>query len=121
LTAKVRHKATYRRSLMILKHAKQSGKVRFVKSGLMVGLGETKEQVGQTLVDLRDTGCDIVTIGHYLQPSQRKMSVKAFIDLETFEEYRRYGESIGIRHVYAGPFVRSSYNADLLTTLAIKG
>jgi lipoic acid synthetase len=121
LTPKVRHKATYQRSLMILKHAKESKKVRFVKSGLMLGLGETKEQVEKTLYDLKEIGCDIVTIGHYLQPSKNKLSVKSFITLDEFQYYKEFGESIGIPHVYSGPFVRSSYNADLLTTIALQG
>jgi lipoic acid synthetase len=121
LTPKVRHVATYDRSLMILRHAKQSNKAKFIKSGIMLGLGETEKEVKETLHDLQSCGCDIVTIGHYLQPSQRKLTVKNFISPEEFASYKEYGEKIGIKHVYSGPFIRSSYNADLLTNLALQG
>ncbi len=116
LTPRVRHKATYERTLCILRHSKESGCVRFVKSGIMVGLGEQKEEVKETLHDLKNVGCDIVTIGHYLQPNRRKLTVKNFISPETFEEYAAYGTSIGIKHMYCGPFVRSSYNAHLFAS-----
>lgn len=111
-TPGVRHKATYDRSLTILRHAK--GRAKYLKSGIMVGLGETEEQVHQTLHDLHDVGCDIVTLGQYLQPSRRKLTVKTFVTPEQFKAYEEYGRSIGIPNVYSGPFVRSSYNADLL-------
>lgn len=113
LTPKVRHKATYDRTLRFLKHVhdnKKSEKL-IVKSGLMLGLGETKEQVHEALGDLKSAGCDIVTLGQYLQPCHNKLLVKEFITPQAFEEYAVYGKSIGIRYVYAGPFVRSSYNA----------
>ncbi|MCB1118163.1 MAG: lipoyl synthase, partial [Chlamydiia bacterium] len=96
------------------RHAKASGKSRFVKSGLMLGLGETKDQVHETLHDLKEAGCDIVTIGQYLQADRGKLVVKSFVTPEEFAAYREYGQSIGIKNVYSGPFVRSSYNADLL-------
>ncbi len=121
LTPKVRHVATYDRTLLILKTAKNSNLVNFIKSGLMVGLGEEEHEVYQTLNDLKDAGCDIVTIGHYLQPSTRKLGVKSFVTPEQFEAYKIYGEKIGIQHVYSGPFVRSSYNADLLTNIVLQG
>jgi len=111
LTPKVRHKATYDRTLSVLSYVKGSGKVEFVKSGIMVGLGETEEEVKETITDLKNAGCDIITIGHYLQPSQYKLKVKAFVTPETFKAYEDYGLSIGIKQVYSGPFVRSSYNA----------
>ncbi|MCP5492207.1 MAG: lipoyl synthase [Chlamydiales bacterium] len=114
LTPKVRHVATYDRTLSVLRHAKASGKSRFVKSGLMLGLGETKEQVHETLHDLKEAGCDIVTIGQYLQADRGKLVVKSFVTPEEFAAYRDYGQSIGIKNVYSGPFVRSSYNANLL-------
>ena len=85
-----------------------------VKSGMMVGLGETKSQVRETLKDLSDAGCDIVTIGQYLQPNHKKLLVKAFIHPDEFEEYAEYGRSLGIKYVYSGPFVRSSYNANFV-------
>lgn len=118
LTPKVRHKATYERTLGVLKHVKNSGFKGFVKSGIMVGLGETFDEVKSTLEDLKQAGCDIVTIGHYLQASRLKLPVRRFVTPEEFEAYKTYGESIGLKNVYSGPFVRSSYNADLLQTLA---
>lgn len=114
LTPKVRHVATYDRTLQVLEHAKKQGSARFVKSGFMVGLGESQAQVHETLQDLKDIGCDIVTIGQYLQPNRKKLVVKSFVKPEEFEEYRLFGQSIGLGNVYSGPFVRSSYNADLL-------
>lgn len=114
LTARVRHKATYQRTLNILKYVKEKAPHLLVKSGIMVGLGETKEQVYQALEDLKEAGCDIVTIGQYLQPNRKKLMVKAFITPEEFEDYAQYGKQIGIKFVYSGPFVRSSYNANLV-------
>jgi lipoic acid synthetase len=111
LTPRVRHRATYDRTLAILSHAKQSQKTEFIKSGIMVGLGETEEEVKQTILDLKMAGCDIITIGQYLQPSQYKLGVKAFVPPERFKAYEEYGLSIGVTQVYSGPFVRSSYNA----------
>lgn len=118
MTPRVRHKATYDRTLTVLKHAKDSGKAPFVKSGLMVGLGETEEQVLETLQDLKNAGCDIVTIGHYLQADRRKLTVKAFITPELFKRYEEYGYSLGIQQMYSGPFVRSSFNAGEVKALA---
>ncbi len=109
LTPRVRHKATYDRSLELLTRAKAP----HLKSGLMVGLGETPDEVKETFHDLKSVGCDIVTVGQYLQPSRRKLQVKAFITPEEFKTYEEYGHSIGISNMYCGPFVRSSYNADL--------
>ncbi|MFI5334849.1 MAG: lipoyl synthase, partial [Chlamydiales bacterium] len=111
LTPKVRHRATYDRTLQILAHAKESRQARFIKSGIMIGLGEQEEEVKETLSDLQRAGCDIITIGHYLQPSRKQLSVKAFIPPEQFAKYAEYGHSLGVKYVYAGPFVRSSYNA----------
>lgn len=116
LTPRVRHKATYDRTLKFLKHVfdnKKSEKL-IVKSGMMLGLGETKDQVHAALKDLKDAGCDIVTLGQYLQPSHHKLLVKEFITPQAFEDYAAFGKSIGIRYVHAGPFVRSSYNAQEL-------
>lgn len=113
LSPRVRHKAEYDRTLTVLKQAKESGKAVFVKSGLMVGLGETQQEVEETLRDLAQAGCDIITIGQYLQPDPRKLRVKAFISPDQFKAYEVYGRSLGVRHMYCGPFVRSSYNANL--------
>lgn len=111
LTPRVRHKATYSRSLSVLKYAKDSGKTLFIKSGLMIGLGESKSQVFETIKALQEVGVDIITIGQYLQPNHRKLLVKEFISPQLFKEYEEYGHQIGVRHMSCGPFVRSSYHA----------
>lgn len=116
LTPRVRHTATYERTLKLLRYAKENRKSSsmLVKSGLMVGLGETTEQVHQTLRDLYEHGCDIVTMGQYLQPNRQKLLVKSFVTPEEFKSYEAYGYSLGISYMYCGPFVRSSYNANLV-------
>jgi lipoic acid synthetase len=114
LTPRVRHKATYDRTLSVLNYVKTKNKKIWVKSGLMVGFSETENQVYHTIDDLKETGCDIVTIGQYLQASRRKLLVKAFVTPEQFGKYAEYGRRIGIQHMYCGPFVRSSYNADII-------
>jgi len=111
LTPRVRHKATYERTLEVLDYVKASGKTLFVKSGIMVGLGETFEEVIETIDDLHRVGCSIITIGQYLQPNRKKLLVKGFIDPDTFKKYEEYGHSIGIKYMHCGPFIRSSYNA----------
>lgn len=111
LTPRVRHRATYDRTLSVLAHAKQSGLPGIIKSGIMVGLGETEDEVKETIRDLKTAGCGIITIGHYLQPSLYKLGVKAFVTPEQFKAYEEYGLSIGVEQMYSGPFVRSSYNA----------
>jgi lipoic acid synthetase len=113
LSPRVRHKAEYDRTLALLKRAKDSGKTVYVKSGIMVGLGETEAEVQETIRDLKAAGVDIITIGQYLQASRGKLRVKSFVSPEQFERYAEYGRSIGVLHMYAGPFVRSSYNASL--------
>ncbi|MBI5346943.1 MAG: lipoyl synthase [Chlamydiae bacterium] len=115
LTPKIRYKAEYDRSLQVLKYVKQKNSVKYVKSGLMVGLGETLEDVKETLIDLRDNEVDIITIGQYLQPSKKNLAVKRFVEPKEFEEYARFAKSIGIKHVFSAPLVRSSYNADQIT------
>jgi len=110
LYKKVRPQADYMRSLDLLVTAKESGLP--TKSGIMVGLGETKKEVRQLLRDLACVGCDGVTIGQYLQPSSSNLDVVDYIKPAVFKEYEDYGRSIGIPRVYSGPFVRSSYNAE---------
>jgi lipoic acid synthetase len=110
---RIRHKAEYERTLSVLRHAKQSGQTVFVKSGLMVGFGETEEMVQETIRDLHSAGCDIITIGQYLQPSTSKLRVKEFITPEQFKRYETFGQTLGVRWMYCGPFIRSSYNANL--------
>lgn len=114
LSSQVRHKATYERTLEVLHFAKSYAKEIVVKSGLMVGLGETEEQIFTTLRDLKNAGVDVVTVGQYLQPHRHKLRVKQFITPQDFQRFADYGHSIGIRSMYCGPFVRSSYNAALV-------
>lgn len=112
LTPRVRHRATYDRTLELLSYVREHGKQRILKSGIMVGLGETEEQVYETLRDLHGVGIDTVTMGQYLQPNRKKLVVKEFVTPDQFDVYADYGRSIGIKNMYCGPFVRSSYNAD---------
>ncbi|MCR4287362.1 MAG: lipoyl synthase, partial [Deltaproteobacteria bacterium] len=83
------------------------------KSGIMAGLGETKEEVKALLRDLFSVGCGAVTIGQYLRPTKQSLEVREYVRPEVFDEYREYGFSIGLEYVYSGTFVRSSYNAEL--------
>lgn len=116
LTPHVRHKATYERTLAFLSYAKKFAETQKmgIKSGLMVGLGETKEEVFQTILDLKEAGCDMITIGQYLQASRKNLRVKAFITPDQFKEYEQFGLENGVKKMYCGPFVRSSYNAGLI-------
>ena len=111
LTREVRIQAKYDRSLAVLKYLKDQG-IRRTKSGIMLGLGETEEEVIQTMKDLRDQNVDIVTIGQYLQPSKKHLPVKEYITPEQFEKYGKLGKEMGFRHVESGPLVRSSYHAE---------
>lgn len=110
LTRKVRIQAKYDRSLEVLQYIKEQGQRR-TKSGIMLGLGETKEEVIETLHNLHKAKVDIVTIGQYLQPSKKHLPVKSFISPKQFEEYKKIGKEIGIRYVESGALVRSSYRA----------
>ena len=113
LTPEVRHRATYDRSLAVLKLAKERAQAPLhTKSGLMLGLGETREEILQALRDLRTAQVDIVTLGQYLQPTLRHLPVQAFITPEMFAELKRAAEAMGFLHVASGPLVRSSYHAD---------
>lgn len=111
LTREVRIQAKYETSLGVLKYMKDSGQRR-TKTGIMLGLGEEKDEVFQTIEDIRNANVDIITIGQYLQPSKKHLPVKKFIPLEEFEEYRIFAESLGFRHVESSPLVRSSYHAE---------
>lgn len=110
LTREVRIQAKYDQSLGVLKYLKQAG-VRRTKSGIMLGLGETEEEVKQTMLDLCEAEVDIITIGQYLQPSKKHLPVKEFITPDQFKIYEEYGKQIGFRHVESGALVRSSYKA----------
>ncbi|WP_336094368.1 lipoyl synthase [Leeuwenhoekiella sp. CH_XMU1409-2] len=110
LTREVRIQAQYERSLGVLKYLKAQG-IRRTKSGIMLGLGETEEEVVQTLRDLRAADVDVVTIGQYLQPSKKHLSVKQFITPDQFKKYETIGLEMGFRHVESSALVRSSYKA----------
>jgi lipoyl synthase len=113
LTPSVRSRATYDRSLDVLAQVKQrGGQGIWTKSGLMLGLGETEEELFVALADLRGIGCDILTLGQYLQPTLRHLAVKEYVTPERFEEYGQRARAMGFRHVASGPMVRSSYHAD---------
>ncbi|MEI6693056.1 MAG: lipoyl synthase [Chlorobium sp.] len=111
LYTKVRPQASYLASLRLLQRAKEIHGLS-TKSGLMVGMGETMEEVRASLSDLTRHGCDMVTIGQYLQPSSEHLPVDRYITPEEFEQYRIIAESAGFRHVQSAPFVRSSYHAE---------
>jgi lipoic acid synthetase len=108
----VRPRADYSRSLEVLRRASEAGLL--TKSGIMVGLGEKKEEVMGVLTDLLRVGCEAVTIGQYLQPTRENLEVKEYIKPVVFTEYELYGRELGLRQVYAGSFVRSSYNAETI-------
>ena len=108
---RVRPLADYERSLNLLKTSKDEYPQIATKSGLMLGFGETREEVLEVLRDLREAMCDYLTIGQYLQPRQDRLPVIRFIPPEEFEEYKRVGEGMGFRAVASGPFVRSSFHA----------
>lgn len=108
----IRPAASYERSLAVLAHAAAYRPKPAVKSGLMVGLGETDEEIVEALRDLRRAGCELLTIGQYLAPSWRHFPVQRFVPPAMFAEYARRGTEMGFRHVSSGPMVRSSYHAD---------
>ena len=108
----VRAGSDYRRSLEMLRYASLQAPLIPTKSGIMVGLGETRDEVRQTMHDLRDHGVGIVTIGQYLRPSPDHLAIQKYYAPEEFEELREYGRGLGFGHVEAGALVRSSYHAD---------
>ena len=112
LYRQVRPQADYRQSLQVLAAARCFAPRFLIKSGLMLGLGETRTEVEQVLRDLRAAGCDVATLGQYLQPSRNRLPVAEYLAPEAFEQYRRFGLSLGFREVFSGPLVRSSYMAD---------
>ena len=107
----VRPGARYYASLRLLERAKELAPRGFTKSGLMVGLGETREEVMQVMDDLRAAGVDFLTIGQYLQPSNRQLKVERYVSPKEFEEFKAVADELGFRHVESGPLVRSSYHA----------
>lgn len=110
LTKQVRIQAKYHRSLEVIRRLKDGG--MRTKSGIMLGLGETKEEVIQAMQDLYDNGCDVVTLGQYLQPTPKHLPVVRFVHPDEFAEFREIGYSMGLDYVESGPLVRSSYHAE---------
>lgn len=111
LTREVRIQAKYDRSLAVLKYLKEKG-IRRTKSGIMLGLGETEEEVYETIRDIRNQNVDIITIGQYLQPSKKHLPVKRYVTPEEFANYEKFAKDLGFRHVESGALVRSSYHAE---------
>lgn len=111
LYRRARGKADYRRSLDVLRHVKIHHRESLTKTGLMLGLGETNEEVMDVLADLREAGCDMLTLGQYLAPTLKHMPVERFVSPEEFNEFKELALKLGFSHVAAGPFVRSSYHA----------
>ncbi len=110
LTRQVRIQAKYRRSLEVLKTLKTGG--MRTKSGMMLGLGEKKEEVIQSMRDLRNSGVDVITLGQYLQPSKKHLPVERFVHPDEFAEYREIGYQAGFDYVESGPLVMSSYHSE---------
>jgi lipoic acid synthetase len=113
LTPTIRSRATYERSLRVLRFAKEHGGDRlYTKSGLMLGLGETAAEVLEAMRDLRTVSCDLITLGQYLQPTREHLAVAEYISPAQFETYASQARALGFRHVFSGPLVRSSYHAE---------
>lgn len=111
LYSAVRPMAIYQRSLELLKRVKEFDSSIFTKTGIMVGLGETEQQVLSVMDDLEQIGCDILTIGQYLRPSSEHLPIYEYITPEQFDKYRKIGLEKGFKYIASGPLVRSSYNA----------
>ena len=118
LYGRVRPQADYRQSLAVLDFARRYRPDILTKSGLMVGLGETEDEVREVLRDLHAAGTAVATIGQYLRPTRRNLPVTAYIEPRQFDRYREYGLSIGFQMVFSGPLVRSSYMADRVSAEA---
>jgi lipoyl synthase len=122
LTPEVRSRATYDRSLSVLAKANARGGGRlYTKSGLMLGLGEAEMEVIKTMADLRHAGCDLLTLGQYLQPTTQHLPVIQFITPAQFHAYGQAARQMGFLHVASGPMVRSSYHADEVQPLLARG
>ena len=120
LYRRVRPRADYRQSLDVLAFARRHSESALAKSGFMLGLGETEEEVHALLRDLRAAGADVVTIGQYLQPTRHNLPVVAYIEPERFDTYRDFGLALGFRMVFSAPLVRSSYMADAVSGEAVR-
>ena len=123
LTPRVRdRRASYQQSLDVLKYIKQTQPEIYTKSSIMLGLGETKEEIVETLQDLREVGCDVVTFGQYLRPAKRHLPVEEFVTPEQFQKWKYQAEAMGFLYCASGPLVRSSYKAgELFMASLIKG
>ena len=121
LYPEVRSKANYQQSIELLKQAKLLNNQLLTKSGFMLGLGETRQEVIELLADLRRANCDILTLGQYLQPSLRHHHVVRYVTPEEFEEYENIGQEMGFSSVFSGPLVRSSFHAAEAYILAKTG
>ena len=117
LYRRVRPQAVYERSLELIRRAKDAAPDMLTKSGFMVGLGETRDELFAVMRDLRTTGCDIVTIGQYLRPSLQHLPVERYYDPSEYQPFQDYGAELGFTHVEAGPLVRSSYHAEKQASL----
>ncbi len=117
LYRRIRPQGDYQRSLQLLQQTKKLTPQTYTKSGIMVGLGETDEEVRQVMIDLRQVDCDILTLGQYLQPSSQHLDVQAFITPTQFNDWRKFGESIGFLQVVSSPLTRSSYHAEQVRDL----
>lgn len=115
----VRRRSRYDVSLKVLEHAKRNRPGLRTKSGLMLGLGETTEEVIETMADLRSIGCDLLTLGQYLQPSARLLPVVRYLPPVEFDELGRIARALGFANVASGPFVRSSYHADAMVKATV--
>jgi lipoyl synthase len=115
LYKKVRGRASYQRSLDLLAHVKGRSPATVTKSGLMLGLGETVEELFEVLADLRAVMCDTLTLGQYLAPTLKHIPVARYVPPEEFDSHAVLARTMGFRKVTAGPFVRSSYHADEMT------
>ncbi len=117
LYRRVRPQGEYQRSLELLQKTRELTPTVYTKSGIMVGLGETDAEVRQVLQDLRQVDCDIITLGQYLQPSQKHLGVETFVTPDQFDAWRRFGESLGFLQVVSSPLTRSSYHAEQVRQL----
>ncbi|MBI3210674.1 MAG: lipoyl synthase [Candidatus Solibacter usitatus] len=120
LYRRVRPQARYRQSLDVLRHASFRRPGILTKSGFMVGLGETPEEVHSLMRDLHAAGTDVATIGQYLQPTRRNLPVAEYVRPEQFDAYRDFGLAVGFKMVFSGPYVRSSYMADMVNDEATR-
>ena len=117
LYRRTRPQGDYQRSLELLQYTRKLAPWIYTKSGIMAGLGETDEEVRQVMEDLRSVDCDILTIGQYLQPTQKHLGVQDFVTPEQFDSWREFGESLGFLQVVSSPLTRSSYHAEQVRAL----